>query len=473
MTLTKQTCAKQACDCCRIRRVKCDGKRPCSGCLQNSLDCTYLQPSRKRGPKSIRLRSLKRIAEVQRESGPNTIATAPVIYKRVPKKLIDQCLRLYHDNLYVIWPLLSYDDLHKLLEEKYNDNYVYWFLTALSAATLSDLQTEIKSEEEVTFTGKQLSNLCISSCQQFDDLDNSNIFNIMTYYCLHRSFAQISNARTSYRLCCEAVGLITVAGLHREETYGSLTFEEQQLRRKLYYLLLMTERYYAIYLHCATSLDATIAPPQLELVTDPQLSMDSFLEMIRIFTVPGKCFFDALAADSTDASCTEESLKKIWNELHTTSSEIEPWSNGYIDISFSRRWIRILAWKLAYQMRGSNFSLNANNGQIPIEIARDMLIDTYLTPENLYDVHGPGVPVKTLEIATALVDIVGQYDHNMKLEAWNVLHDVCKFAFSLNHYNNDMLKRFSTKCQNALITLPISKPLQLDGYPKNNEDIDP
>ena len=118
MTLTKQTCAKQACDCCRIRRVKCDGKRPCSSCLQNSLDCTYLQPSRKRGPKSIRLRSLKRIAEVQRESGPNTIATAPVIYKRVPKKLIDQCLRLYHDNLYVIWPLLSYDDLHKLLEEK-------------------------------------------------------------------------------------------------------------------------------------------------------------------------------------------------------------------------------------------------------------------------------------------------------------------------------------------------------------------
>jgi len=38
--------------------------------------------------------------------------------------------------------------------KKYNDNYVYWFLTALSAATLSDLQTEIKSEEEVTFTGK-------------------------------------------------------------------------------------------------------------------------------------------------------------------------------------------------------------------------------------------------------------------------------------------------------------------------------
>lgn len=60
--------------------------------------------------------------------------------------MIDQCLRLYHDNLYVIWPLLSYDDLHKLLDEEYNDHYVYWFLVALSAATLSDLQSELESE---------------------------------------------------------------------------------------------------------------------------------------------------------------------------------------------------------------------------------------------------------------------------------------------------------------------------------------
>ena len=473
MTSKRQKCVKQACDCCRVRRVKCDSKRPCSSCLRNNLSCTYLQPSKKRGPKSIRLRSLKKIAEVQMVSRTNAITTTPAMRMKVPQKLIEQCLRLYHDSLYVIWPLLSYDDLHKLLEEKYEDNYVYWFLIALSAATLSDLQTEIKLEDGTSFTGRQLSSLCISSCQQFDDLDNSNIFNIMTYYCLHRSFAQISNTRTSYRLCCEAVSLITVAGLHREEAYVALPFEEQQLRRKLYYLLLMTERYYAIYLHCATSLDATISPPQLEFVSDPRLSLDSFLEMIRIFTIPGKCFFDALAANSASTSCTEESLKKIWKELHTTPSEIEPWSNGYIDISFSRHWIRILAWKLVYLMRGTNFSSNVNNERIPVEIARDMLIDTYLTPENLYDVHGPGIPIKTLEIATALVDIVGQYDHSMKLEAWNVLYDVSKFAFSLNHYNNEMIKRFSTKCQSALITLPISKSLQLDDNSKHDENIIP
>ncbi|CAI4440662.1 ADE_G0016290.mRNA.1.CDS.1 [Saccharomyces cerevisiae] len=302
---------------------------------------------------------------------------------KVPKALIDQCLRLYNDKLYVIWPLLCYDDLYELLEKRYDETCVYWFLVSLSAATLSDLQTEIESEGGVTFTGKQLSSFCMSSRQEFDDFNGSDIFKIMTYYCLNRCYAQMSNSRTSYRLSCEAVGLIKLAGFHREETLKLLPFDEQQLGRKVYYLLLLTERYFSVYTHCATSLDTTIAPPQPENVTDSRLSLDSFLEMIRVFTVPGKCFFDALATDSANVTCTEDSLKKIWRELHTVPLEIEPWSYGYVDISFSRHWIRTLAWKLVLQISGMRISFlsNSKNTHIPVEIARDMLEDTFLIPK--------------------------------------------------------------------------------------------
>lgn len=455
---------KQACDCCRVRRIKCDGKGPCSRCLQHDLKCTYLKQLKKRGPKSIRARSLKKIADVQKASnGGTTIATAEESTK-VPKRLIDQCLRLYHNNLYVIWPLLCYEDLHRLLEERYDDCYVYWFLVALSAATLSDLQTEIESKEGASLTGKQLCDLCMSLHHRFDDLRGSDVFRIMTYYCLHRCFAQSSDTRTSYRLSCEAISLIKIAGFHREETYERISFNEQQLRRKVYYLLLLTERYYSVYIYCATSLDATISPPQPEVVTDPRLSLDSFLEMIRVFTVAGKCFFDSLAANSVNVSCTEDSLKKIWRELHTTSLEIEPWSYGYIDISFSRHWIRTLAWKLAPLTKGirTGFLSNTNNALIPVKIAKDMLVDTFLTPKSFYEVHGPGIPTKALEVANALVDVVmNQLDQNMKLEALNVLHDISKFVFSLEHCDSRLIKIFTAKCQTALISIPISRPLEL------------
>lgn len=466
---------RQSCDCCRVRRVKCDRNRPCDRCRQRNLRCTYLQPLRKRGPKSIGESNLERAAEIQMVTVNNNIMAAPVMYKKVPKKVIDQCLRLYHDQLYVIWPMLSYDDLYKLLEENYEDCSTYWFLVSLSAATLSDLHTKIEYKKGFFFAGEQLCNLCMSSRRFFDDLSNSDIFRIMTYYCLHRCYAQFADTRTSYRLSCEAIGLIKIAGFHREETYEFLPFGEQQLIRKVYYLLLMTERYYAVYIKCVTSLDTTISPPQPEIVTDSRLSLDSFLEVIKVFTVPGKYFYDALATNSVNGSYTEDSLKRIWNELHISSLDIEPYSYGYIDYLFSRHWVRTLAWKLVLNKKDMrmNFFSNTNATHIPVEIAKDMLQDTLLTPIDLYDVHGPVIPMKALEIANALVDVVSKYDHNMKLEAWNILCDVSKFVFSLKHCNHKMFQRFSTKCQSALIDLPISRPLRLNDDSKDEDDIIP
>ncbi|CAI6642904.1 AAB_G0016830.mRNA.1.CDS.1 [Saccharomyces cerevisiae] len=194
--------------------------------------------------------------------------------------------------------------------------------------------------------------------------------------------------------------------------------------------------------------------------------------MIRVFTVPGKCFFDALATDSAKVTCTEDSLKKIWRELHTVPLEIEPWSYGYVDISFSRHWIRTLAWKLVLQISGMRISFlsNSKNTHIPVEIARDMLEDTFLIPKNLYAVHDPGISVKALEIADALVDVVNQYDQNAESEAWNFLFDISKFVFSLKHCDSTLVDKFTTKCQCALITLPLSNPLEsTDG---SKEDVD-
>ncbi|WVQ96920.1 hypothetical protein IAU59_004028 [Kwoniella sp. CBS 9459] len=42
---------KKACDTCHDRKVKCDGKQPCSRCLSNGTNiCTYIKPARPRGP---------------------------------------------------------------------------------------------------------------------------------------------------------------------------------------------------------------------------------------------------------------------------------------------------------------------------------------------------------------------------------------------------------------------------------------
>lgn len=124
-----------------------------------------------------------------------------------------------------------------------------------------------------------------------------------------------------------------------------------------------------------------------------------------------------------------------------------------------------------FRMKGANFFSNSNNAHIPVEIARDMLDDIFLSPKNLYEVHGPGISAKALEIANALVDVVNHYDQNMELEAWNVLRDVVKFVFSLKYCDPNMIQKFTTKCQSALITLPITRLLQSSVSSKDHADI--
>ncbi|KAI0243478.1 hypothetical protein L0F63_006529, partial [Massospora cicadina] len=57
----------QACDFCRIRRIRCDGKYPrCTSCNLKEASCTYNQPNKRRGPKSSLIISLeKRVMELE------------------------------------------------------------------------------------------------------------------------------------------------------------------------------------------------------------------------------------------------------------------------------------------------------------------------------------------------------------------------------------------------------------------------
>ncbi|SZF05725.1 unnamed protein product [Blumeria hordei] len=44
----------RACDVCRKRKVKCDGKHPCTHCITNNLVCTYNRPSNRQKRLSIK-----------------------------------------------------------------------------------------------------------------------------------------------------------------------------------------------------------------------------------------------------------------------------------------------------------------------------------------------------------------------------------------------------------------------------------
>lgn len=52
-----------SCTTCRIRKIKCDKKDPCTGCQQGRFECTF--PSERRRPRNSRRQLAKRLEDIE------------------------------------------------------------------------------------------------------------------------------------------------------------------------------------------------------------------------------------------------------------------------------------------------------------------------------------------------------------------------------------------------------------------------
>ncbi|KAJ0420799.1 hypothetical protein BJY00DRAFT_122101 [Aspergillus carlsbadensis] len=71
-------CASRACDQCRLRKTRCSLARPCAECIHTGLECTFLQPQKKRGPPS------RRVAQIRQQQQEGQVAISP---RRSPSAL--------------------------------------------------------------------------------------------------------------------------------------------------------------------------------------------------------------------------------------------------------------------------------------------------------------------------------------------------------------------------------------------------
>ena len=136
----KPATMKRACDCCIRRKVRCDGFQPCRKCrdASPSLNCTYLKPIQKRGPKVPRVRAAshdyseypqqREGQDGEENSGVNgytpsrqpsrtpsskhstspprspTVCYAP---NRVHSSILRMVIEVYRSRMYPVWPVID------------------------------------------------------------------------------------------------------------------------------------------------------------------------------------------------------------------------------------------------------------------------------------------------------------------------------------------------------------------------------
>ncbi|KAK6464924.1 hypothetical protein DFJ63DRAFT_283861 [Scheffersomyces coipomensis] len=440
------------CDACSLRKVKCDLKSPnCSRCIEHGLPCTNNRVRKKCGPKKIHSKTRESILQLASsnsrkntettsnnhnlllQSNSNNNAFVPLI--SIEKIL--PCLQVYQTWYYGVWPVVSVSYLMsklinnsssttKFYRDKSNTDSisVYALSCALSATIvrqaffLSSQSPLINLPNDVNH--EDFANEAIRSLEFYNYRLNPSPDSLLTSFFLYGYYINIKGStKSAISYLREAISTAQILGLQNSSTYINKSTAEIHRLRKIYYLLLVTERFICIEDHMPVILEPSIPFPSLN---DEEYStlLTGFTELVKIFAIPDKNFFDKFLLlqmnenndiDMIKILPTRNWIINIQHQLNSIPILQETLDIQKLNILISKYWMKALTWNIC---KKNNLLLDGdipNQNEclsivFPFHIAKGFLNETKGLPLFSFESNGPGVCIKLLEIANSLVDAI-------------------------------------------------------------------
>jgi hypothetical protein len=165
--------------------------------------------------------------------------------------------------------------------------------------------------------------------------ENATIACILIPFFLHHYYSIKQRRFTSTILLRESLTLCELLDLDKEAAYATLSPEEQRYRRKVFWLLFITERGHAMQNDLATVLRNSIKLPRVEDDKDPILSK-GFLSLVRLFVAVEGTLVGGWSNDADRTFNTEE-FAKLQQQIQHTPAESHD-ETQRTDIWVTRQW---------------------------------------------------------------------------------------------------------------------------------------
>lgn len=190
--------------------------------------------------------------------------SSPANRSRIPINIIASPLYIYHVRMYPVWPIVDVEGVIARLKQDQNPDdeniqEVYALATAVAAATIAQLRLGQNTNASSGANGAEKPVTADTFAAESLRARNSsgyrakvNLNNVRTSFFLHVYYEnQCSGGSESLLYLREAISLAQMMQLHRESSYARLLPEEQQIRRRVLWLLFVTERYFSTQFSCA------------------------------------------------------------------------------------------------------------------------------------------------------------------------------------------------------------------------------
>lgn len=255
---------KRACDACHRRKVKCDGINPCRNCASAQLTCTYNAIPQKKGPKGSRAKVISELRETQRQTslsakvqsrlnGINSPPCSPTLSPTpglLASEMAKECIEFFFANMYPIMPILHRQRLEQ--QSMYLDSGLdtYCLVTSLCAWMMFQPGMNVPGADPLLehlpganiASGMVLIEETIRVRKGYEYQESPTLNSLCTSYFLFCSHYALDMHDKAWYYLREATTLAHIIGMNKEETYLQYDNIEASRRRRLYWLLFVTER---------------------------------------------------------------------------------------------------------------------------------------------------------------------------------------------------------------------------------------
>lgn len=317
---------------------------------------------------------------------------------RLPADSFPPYVRLFYDHMFAIMPIIDrnqYMDPNMYANSPSMPPDLYCFLCALCATTIVQLDASIPTPPPLRpgrATDDVFADEVIRERKHYDYVANASTLSVMTsffLFCYHGNHEHYDHA---WFYLQESITFTEILCLDDEETYTKLDPVEAQWRRRLYWLVFITERAYAVQRRKKTRLTPSVTLPAVFESENPQL-LNGFVNLANLFSAVDDNFVSAWRGARRQSLVTESWLAETQKTLDKTAINMESMTETqHLDISITREWLHVLAW----QMGVSNGLLwtEGEGGMrldYPIEIAGKVVQITTSADRQAMDSHGIGM----------------------------------------------------------------------------------
>ena len=278
----------------------------------------------------------------------------------------------------------------------------YSFLCSICAATVVQLDTSIQQPPPIHHTKKSdelFAEECLRERNTYDYIEHSSQLSIMTSFFLFAYYGNHEKHAKAWHYLQESITIAQNLNMDDEVSYEKLDAAEAQWQRRLYWLLFITERAYAVQRRKHTRLHASVALPAIFESEDSQM-LNGFVNLANLFSAVDESFVSAWRGSRRASLCDEAWLARTQKQLDNTAHTIgsgELTETQRLDINVTREWLHVLAWQM-----GVSNGLIWGQGEggmrldYPVELARKVVEITSGANALALDSHGIGMVSSTL-----------------------------------------------------------------------------